>query len=381
MAFDVFGDEKTALKLSLGKYLGFRAARGIINSLRPTERYVSSTNRSWNDANRNFTPDCNLLNPAANGECGAMDNASFGSTQPGVTYDPAWMRGWNKGDFNWAFSAGVQRELMPRVSVDVSYFRRWFGNFLVTDNRAVRPSEYDRFSITAPFDPRLPGGGGYVIPGLYDIKPEAFGRAADDFVTFARNYGKQIQHWNGIDATLSVRPRGGVLLQGGTSTDRRTTDNCDIVAKVDNPSPLYCLQQGKFLTNVKFLATYVVPRLDVQVTGNLQTLPGPEIAANYTATNAVVSPSLGRNLAGGASNVTVNLAAPGTMYGERVTQLDLRIGKIFTAGGIRTTASFDLYNALNANSVLNQNDSFAAWQRPQEILQARFAKITVQLEF
>jgi hypothetical protein len=326
-------------------------------------------------------PDCDLLTSVTNGECGAMENPDFGSTRPGVAYDPAWMHGWNKGDFNWAFSAGVQRELVPRVSLDVSYFRRWFGNLLVTDNRAVGPSDYDPFSITAPPDPRLPGGGGYVIAGLYDLKPEAFGRRADELVTFADNYGKQIRHWNGVDVTFSARPRGGVLLQGGTSTGRETTDNCDVVAKLDNPSPLYCRQQGNFLTNIKFLATYTVPRLDVQMTGHLQHLPGTEIAANYGASTAEVRPSLGRNLAGGARNVTVNLVEPGTLYGERLTQLDLRVGKIFRFGGARTTASLDLYNLLNGNPVLRLNDSFATWQRPQEILQARFAKITVQLDF
>jgi hypothetical protein len=117
------------------------------------------------------------------------------------------------------------------------------------------------------------------------------------------------------------------------------------------------------------------------MSASVQSLPGPQILANYTATNAVVSPSLGRNLSGGASNVTVNLVSPGTMYGERLNQLDLRIGKILKFGRVRAAANFDLYNALNASPVLTQSSAFATWLRPQSVLNARFAKISTQLNF
>ena len=126
---------------------------------------------------------------------------------------------------------------------------------------------------------------------------------------------------------------------------------------------------------------YTLPRIDVQLSGTLQSLPGSQILANYTATNAVVAPSLGRNLAGGANNVTVNLVAPGTMFGERVNQLDLRIGKVLRFGRTRTTASIDLYNAFNANPVLTQSAAYATWPRPQSILNARFAKFVLQVDF
>ncbi len=168
----------------------------------------------------------------------------------------------------------MQRELLQGVSLDVSYFRTWSGNFLVTDDRAVGPSDYDTFSITAPVDPRLPGGGGYVIAGLYDLKPAKFGVPADNVLTSTDNYGKQIHHWNGVDVSVNARLSGSLLLNGGVSTGRNTTDNCEAVAKVDNPSPLYCHQQEKLRTQVKFLGVYTVPRIDVQVSGSLQNTPG-----------------------------------------------------------------------------------------------------------
>ena len=389
LVFDVFGDGKTALKVSLNRYLAAQAAQGTFAHLMaPASLLVNTTNRSWQDANRNFVPDCNLTNPAANGECAAMDNPAFGSTRRGVSYDPDTLSGRGKRDHNWEFSAGVQRQILPRLSVDVGYYRRWWGNFIVTDDRAVGASDYDRFSIKAPADPRLPDGGGYTVAGLYDLKPAAFGRAADNYLTFSKNYGTQIDHWNGVDISVSARPHPGVQLSGGTSTGRRITDNCEIQAKVPESSILtsvanlpYCRVQEAFRTQVKFIGMYTVPRIDVLVSGTFQNTPGPLIAANYVATNAIVAPSLGRNLAGGANNVTVNLVAPGTMYGERLKQLDLRVGKILRFGRTRATANFDVYNAFNASSVLTQNDAFATWQQPQSILLARFAKISVQIDF
>lgn len=393
VAYDVFGDGKTAVKASMNKYLTALVTRGIFGHLMaPANRLVTRTNRSWTDANGNFAPECNLLNPAANGECGAMDNPDFGTVRTGVAYDPETLSGFGVrggeevGDpgHYWQFSAGVQRELLPRVSVDVSYFRTWFGNFIVSDNRAIGPSDFDQFSITAPADPRLPGGGGYAISGLYDIKPAKFGAPADDYITLAKNYGKQIQHWNGFDVTLSVRPRAGLMVQGGTSTGRRTTDNCEVLAKLPELDPTggpYCHQQENFRTTVKFVSTYTVPRIDLQVSGTYQDLPGRAILADYVASTAEVARSLGRNLAGGARNVTVDLVAPGTMFGDRVHQLDVRFGKILRFGRTRATTSLDLYNLFNVSPVRSYSSAYATWQQPQGILSPRFAKVVLQFDF
>jgi hypothetical protein len=95
----------------------------------------------------------------------------------------------------------------------------------------------------------------------------------------------------------------------------------------------------------------------------------------------VVSPSLGRNLAGGAANVTVSLVQPGSLHGSRLNQVDLRFGKILKFGRTRSTLSLDLYNLLNSSPVLTQSNAYATWQVPQSILNARFAKLNVQVDF
>jgi len=250
----------------------------------------------------------------------------------------------------------------------------------VTDNQLVTAADYSVFSITAPLDARLPGGGGYPIGGLYDLNPNRVGQV-NNLIRFAGDFGKQIQHWNGVDVTMDARVRQGVVLQGGLSTGRTTTDNCDVVSKVDNPSPLYCHVDTKFLTQLKMLGAYTIPKVEVQIAGTFQSVPGPQILANYNAPNALVAPSLGRNLSGGAQNVTVNLVEPGTSYGERSNQVDLRFSKIFKLSRLRTAVNFDLYNALNSSPVLTQNNNFAAWQVPLSILAARLFKFSVQLDF
>jgi hypothetical protein len=382
-AYDLFGTGKTAVRVTLGRYQDSMGARvGVAIEPNPINRLVLNTARAWNDANRDFVPACDLLNPAANGECGPMANANFGKQIPGATYDPDVLTGWGHRPVNWEFSTGVQQEILPRVSVDVGYFRRWWGNFIVTDNRSVGPSDYDPFSITAPRDPRLPDGGGYTIGGLYDLKPAKFGVPANDFVTHADRYGKQIRHWNGVDVTANARLQGRLVFGGGLSTGRTLTDNCNVVAQLDNPSSRFCHVETPFLTQVKMFSTFTVPGVDVEVSGVFQSLPSQEILANYNAPNAVVAPSLGRNLAGNAANVTVNLVEPGTMYGERWNQLDVRLGKIFRVGRrSRTTINIDVYNVLNANPVLAVNNAFAAWQRPTSILTARFLRLGAQVDF
>ena len=104
--------------------------------------------------------------PAKNGECGAMANQNFGKEVFTRSYDPNFVTGWGNRPYNWGLGVSVQQEVLPRVSVNVGYFRNWWGNWYVVDNRSTTLADYTPFSIMAPVDPRLPGGGGQTISGL-----------------------------------------------------------------------------------------------------------------------------------------------------------------------------------------------------------------------
>ena len=385
VAYDLTGNGKTALKLSLSKYMVATGLQGVFGAgSNPVGLLAFAVNRSWNDANRNFVPDCVLTNPVANGECGAMSDQSFGGTTRSTTIDPATVKGWGKRAYNWEFSTGVQRELMSGVSVDVGYFRRSFGNFTTNDNLAVGANDYTAFSFTAPTDSRLPGGGGYTVPGVLNLNPDKVGQV-NNLLTFSDNYGKQTESWNGVDLSAAVRMQNGVLVQGGVSTGRTATDNCAVVEKL--PELLgslprgYCNQVGNFLTQYKVLGSYSIPKIGANASATFQSVPGPQMSANYTVLNAVAQQTLGRPLSGNAANMTVNLISPGTIFGDRLNQLDLRLAKIVRMGSSRATLNVDLYNSLNSSAALVQNNNFAAWQAPQRIVTARFLKISAQFDF
>jgi hypothetical protein len=213
----------------------------------------------------------------------------------------------------------------------------------------------------------------------------------NNYVTAASNFGKMSERWNGMDIAVNARLEQGILLQGGLSFGRTSFDVCEVRAKVPeltltapfavNPTAPNCDVVGNFLTQVKFLGTYTLPKIDVRVAGTFQSFPGPNIVANYIAPNTVTQPSLGRPLSGNAPNVTVNLVEPLTLFAERANQFDLRFTKLFRFGGARTSVNFDLANILNANPVLALNNNFATWQVPQIIMDARLAKFSFQFDF
>ena len=389
-SYDVFGNGRTAVKLAANKYLLGQTLNGLGSAKNPISSLVNSTTRSWNDANRNFRPDCDLTAPDANGECGAMANRNFGTSVPGATYDPDLLGGFGNRSSNWEFSAGVQHELLPRVSLDVGYFRRIWQNFQVTDDLALSPSDFTTFSMTVPSDPRLPDGGGYTLEGVRNLVPAAFGRPTQNFNTLSDKFGKQIEHWDGFDVTVNARLQNGLTMQAGTSTGKTTEDDCEVVAKLpelnsgNNQRPLgFCHRETPFQTQFKGYAVYTIPTIDVQVSGTMRSVPGSAINANFTATNAYLATNstLGRPLSGNAANMSIALLSPNTTFLDRRNEVDFRVGKILRFGRVRSVVSLDVYNALNSDALLSVNQSFASWMLPTEIYNARLMKVSFNLDF
>jgi hypothetical protein len=275
-------------------------------------------------------------NPASNVDCGEYTNLHFGN--PNVfsqNVDPEVLDGSGHRQYNWEWSTSVQHEVIPRVGVNFGIFRRKYGSFLATDNIATTSADYTQFSVTAPSDPRLPGGGGYTLSNLYNVNPNKFGQTSY-FITSDEKYGDaQKDFWTGYDVNVTVRAVGGITASGGLSTGRQTKDTCALKALVPEfggntsgqtlgEADPWCSRHEKFQTQYKGLASYIVPKIDVLVSGTFQSALGPVIQANFNAPSALVAPSLGRPLSGGAANIQVNLVEPGQLFGDRINQLDLR---------------------------------------------------------
>ena len=414
-AVDLLGNGKTSLKFSLGRYPTPDNLYGTYGSLQqPAARVATNTNRSWNDLTLpagdprrgNFSPDCDLMNPAANLECGAWSNQNFGKYTVSTTYDPNVLSGWNVREYSWDFTTGIQQEIAARTSLEVTYVRRSWGNQTVTDNRAVTAADYDRFSLTAPADSRLPNGGGYRVDGFYDVKQAKFGQI-DNFVTFAKNFGQgRIETYNGVDFNVSARPRGGLTLQGGLNIGESRLNDCDVWAQLPEINApgfpftrtpeAFCDQSSGWQVSFGGLATYIVPKVDVQIAATIQSRPfaganfpgiaSQSLAANWLVSNSQVEPELGRSLAGNAQLMSANLVEPGTMYGDRLNQVDFRVSKILRFGERRANVGVDLFNLFNTNAVYAYFQTLntatpATYLQPASLVAARFVKVSVQLDF
>jgi hypothetical protein len=402
-SWDVFGTGRTAIKMAFNKYLLGQTLNGLATNVNPINRLAATASRTWNDVDRDYVVDCNLLDFAAQSVpggdiCGAVpgSQANFGNVNaPSDFFDPDVLRGWGKRQFNYEISAGVQHEVLPRVSVDVGWFRRIWGNFQVVDNENLGPADYDYFSLRVPTDPRLPDGGGYVLEGLRNLKPTSFGRAARNFTTLTDKIveGGQIEHGDYVDVVVNARPRAGLSFQMGVSTGKTTEDNCAITERLPelnaaaNMRPLqFCHRETPWITQVKGFGVYTVPKVVVQVSGTFRSTAETSINANFTASNAYIAANgtLGRLLAGTTGpndNITVALLEPDTLYLDRRHELDLRFGKILRYRSSRAVVSVDVYNALNSNALLSVNQTYASWMRPTSILNARVMKFSVQYDF
>jgi hypothetical protein len=199
--------------------------------------------------------------------------------------------------------------------------------------------------------------------------------------------------------------RNGLAIQGGTSTGRTVQDNCALRsalpetyswATIDITQALrgdsnagltspYCSITTPFQTSFRGLLTYVVPKLDLQLAATWRSDPGPALAANYVVTNAIAQSGpqpLGRNLSAG--NITVNLVAPGTLYGDRLNNLDFRVAKILHYRRMRMQLGLDVYNVMNTDVVTTYNPTFVpggSWLIPATVNPARYAKVNVQIDF
>jgi hypothetical protein len=421
--YDLFGNGKTAVKVTLNKYLEGLGTTGSLsdppNPINRLSGILSNSTRTWNDTrlgagdprSGNFKPDCDLLNYADNLECGPLTNAAiYGTFTPGLTYDSDLLNGWARRGYNWELTAGVQQELTPRWSLEAQYARRWYGNFTSQDDQSVGPTDYSRFTITTPTDPRLPGGGGYTLTG-FDLTPAGNATAQNILVTRAQNFGNQSEMYNGVNLAVRGRLKNSLLVQGGIGTGRVVTDDCEIVAAL--PETLHqflgqdsrtfvfaarpleqCHRNNGFRTSVQGLASYTIPRIDVLISGTLQNTPGVNVVANASIQSSTTS--LGRRFSsdlpapGPAFGRFFNIVNPGDLYVERMNQVDLRVAKIFRYRTTRTSINFDFYNVLNGASALTENQTYSAtvaapgvqgWRTPTSILLARLFKVSAQFDF
>src|SRR5439155_16377280 len=206
----------------------------------------------------------------ADGRATAAGNQpNFGHVAAATIANPNVLHGGDKrpGDYQWA--ATLQHQIVTRVTGEVSYTRRNFFGFFVTDdlNRNVNTA-YEPYTLTGPQDPRLPNGGGYPIT-VYVPTAAANAIPSKTYLTWERDFGpERDSYWHGVDFTLNARMRN-LTTSIGTSTGRAVVDTCATATKYNQvnsatnvslgPDPRGCHSVDPFQTQVRGLATYIIP--------------------------------------------------------------------------------------------------------------------------
>lgn len=386
-SMDVFGNGRTAIKASIGRYNQLSRS-DMTRRFHPFSSSISLAFRNWDDRNGNYIPDCDLTNLALNDECGPISNTNFGKFIPSATQFDASVIKENR-DYLWDINVEVQHEVIHGLSVSAGYNHNWDGTFTVTDNILVGPQNFDEFCITAPRDPRLPNGGGNEICGFYDVQPQYFGLGTLR-VTNANEFGTQQRYWDGITFAANGRLPRGIQLGGGVDVGRQVDDHCFTVDVPNQPGDInntntggpFCRIVTSWADLLDFRLRGIVPlKGGFNAAFIYRNTPGAEESATLAVTSSQVRfKNPGRTALTSAK--TVNLYAPNSVYGDRFTQLDVSLNKSFDVGWGRLRAALDIYNVLNSNSVQNVVNAFSTrWLRPTQFLDARLARVTANIQF
>jgi hypothetical protein len=426
VAFDLFGNGRTALKASVARYVNGvgLAAASTTDDANPAVSIGLTDTRAWRDLDGNGSPFTTGGQIQLGELTASTSTPSFGKNiVSSTTVDPAVLEGWGVRGYNWEYTVSLQHELMARTSINGGWYRRNYGNQTVTvDNRySFDKGSYDGpFCANAPADSNLPNGGGYQVCGLYDLKPSvvALNLPTSSTLTFSSNYGGETNIYEGFEMSVNTRPRPGAFLQAGINAQKRTFDRCNLVdagvvsalgpintaainltevAEVFPDGTRACHQNLSYRPDFKLVGSYTLP-FDIQFSGTYQFVRGiqnaaavgaanaPSILATWTAMPASAT-TLGRAYSAGATTKSVNLMSVGYDYGpNNLNQLDLQVAKAFKVNGYRFRVSLDTYNILNSNWPFAVTNTFStaatsAWLRPTNVLQARFIKLGMQFEF
>jgi hypothetical protein len=410
VSYDLFGNGKTALKASVGRYV-IGDSYTIARAVNPVQSSVNSTTRTWSAIARDpvtgvllpytgtYNPfdDCDLQNPAANSkrpgvvQCGAINSPAFGTlTSRTTNYDPDVVQGWAKRPNNWEGQVSIQREILPRVSVYGGYTRRWYGNLFATRNLAVTNADYTPYCVNLPTDSRLPGSGTQQC-GYFDVNRNI---TANNLIFNSSKVGGIDDIYDGFDFDANARLARNTIISGGLSWGRERINTCNLKDDLsltsasgrgsDPRDEEFCDTHPNWNPQFKGQVSYRLP-WDVNFAATLQSLSGPEIQANCPVNSNVngqplCTATLGRPFTGAAP--TVGIVSAGRIYGDRIYQADIRFSRTIRTGKTTVRPTVSIYNLTNSNAVQTYSNTYgASWQTPLTIMQSRFVDIGVQVDF
>jgi hypothetical protein len=370
-AYDVFGDGRTGIKGSVGRYMQ-QDASSFAATYNPM---VSSTaNLSWTDLNGDNiaegSPGCVYLTPGCEINF-AQIPTTFG-VRRNKNPDPALKR-----PYQILYNVGLTRELRPGLGLAVNYYRREFHAVTYTTNLANPIGNYTPFSIP---DPR---GNGQTIT-VYNANPATLPLVNELDTTSANNKTT----YNSFDVGLTARFHN-VNVSGGTSTGRTISILCDVedpnfVSATTLPAATglrFCDQRQlsiPWLTAFKASGSVQLPAR-ARISAVLQSSPGDPVNQTYVVTAAAFRAATGVALS--QSSLTVRLNPPGSLYEPRVNQLDVTFTRPVRIAKVTVSPELSVFNAFNANPVLTQSLAYPNVGIPLTILNGRTLRFGANIRY
>jgi Carboxypeptidase regulatory-like domain len=381
--YDLFGDAKTALKASVSKYT-LPWAGGWAKRYDPFTTVNES--RNWTDLNRNDIAEDNEIGPSGNSNFGISTGRA---AAPGLARE-----------YNVETAAGIQHQLLPRLSVFGGYYHRHFYNQEAQQNPLLTIDDWTPFQVANPV-------GNAETVTLFNLNAAKAGLYSKQLVDINSSVNRTI--YDGFEASFNARLPRGANVFGGWSNDRLITVSCD---QYDPNKLRFCDQTGEtfqeygktskppFRNDFKLSASYPVG-WGVEVSGvflsfagkgNSYTAQDPSLGVYWTVpasvfpngqrTRAVVSAPI--LLAAGAQTQApgFNLIPPNTKFEPRWNQLDLSSKRTFRFNRKEIQAQVAVFNVLNANTVLQEVQSFGtSLGQPQNVLQGRLMRLALLFNF
>ena len=288
--------------------------------------------------------------------------------------------------------------MWPRISIEVSYNRRWFGNFFVTDNLLTTASDYNQWAMTLPQNPELPGVGS--TARYFAVTQAAANRGAQNYQTFETDYAPaRTQYWHGASVNLTGRMSNGLMFQGGTTTGHGVRDTCALMAATELYLVVAAIRRsfcsGHESVDDRGLVA-CSSSIDVLVSAGMQLDASAVLETGSTS-------------ASGGTSLNANTALPHPSFSSR----DLRRmagwdddgqhadpecyaggrpgwtcgSAVFKFGGRRADAGIDLYNLFNTSDPTGYLETYdyatngATYLRPNAIVAPRFLRFNVTFNF
>ena len=382
IAWDLFGNGKTALKAFAGRFV---AGHALSRTSQFNPIFSQGDTRSWTDLNGDGTV-VSLVNGVVTpqfAEIGPATNARFGTLAGLDKMDPDLKR-----DKNWTYELTADHELFPRVRVGGGLYRRRYFDLAFTDNLATSPagqaglpgSDWTPFTFIGPSDPRLVNGGSEAIT-LYNLDPAKLGLRAG-WLTNSSEFRTYI----GFELSANVQLPKQAFAMTSFTTGKTRNNNCT----QENPNNLrFCEQTTPFRAIYKLSGGVPLP-FDTMISGNFQIYDAPGaglvVVAPYFAANLPVnSANAGRTITGGqgtAGSINVNLLEPNTIYQEYYKLVDVRFSKTMTMGRSRLTALAEFDNLFNIQSINQVTQNYGSnWLRPTSIQRGRNIRFGIQYRF